>query len=190
LICQCERGHLWDESEHEKCPYCNPTEFGEFKVSAESDQFINVDPVVVTDISELYQPDTMPLMGVPVMEVPVLEVSNRKYEFTLGRLVCISGSGVGKSYELYNVKNYIAPGNGDESQIIVDTTGKKDIYVIICYDDKTNRFYAYMPPNSKKLCYINDCLLLTPAKLKDGDVIEISEIKSVFRFEVNDIENT
>ncbi|MBQ9157133.1 MAG: FHA domain-containing protein [Eubacterium sp.] len=95
-----------------------------------------------------------------------------------GWLVCTSGKDMGKDYRLVRGFNHVGRDPKMDIYLKTDPTVTRDTHCSIVYDDKENQFFVV--PGNGTLTYFKGEIVRRPAKLLDGDELEIGESRFVF----------
>lgn len=166
-LVECGNGHIYDDSLHQACPYCNGggrrMEFG----AGAGEAGKTVAPRSYTPSSEG--------MGKTVAAIR----KSMEREPVAGWFVCVDGSDKGKDYRILARNNTIGRDERMDICIHGDETISRESHARVGYDEKHNVFHL-IPGESANNIYLNGEPVYIPSKMTQGDVIEIGETRLVF----------
>lgn len=170
-IVQCVKGHFYDSTKNESCPYCNG-EGGAIGIS---------EPIKVNTQRSI-EPSGIasgPLYKEDEQKTVALIKNNIGIDPVVGWLVCIEGVDKGKDYRIRAQRNFIGRGESMDICVRGDQTISRDGHAVISYNERKSSF-TLAPGNSKGITYVNDEEVLMGVTLKAYDVIEIGNTKLLF----------
>lgn len=206
-LVRCESGHFYDADRFQSCPHCvggpapagGPMGGGMMDATApytnfdNSDVFDNPTAAVTMPANNpappMFEQATVSDAGLDVFgeleEVSDEDKTTRAImgdmndEPVVGWLVCVTGEEKGKSYTLKSGRNFV--GRGDDQDVVIkgDQSISRSKHVILLYDPKSRQFLV-QPGESHELSYLNDEVILNPAKLSLMDKLQIGETKLIF----------
>ena len=110
----------------------------------------------------------MDRMGKNVRKAPVV-----------GWLVCLTGDGLGRSYELKAGKNFIGRGQDQDVVLEGDRSVSRDKHAIIMYEPHERKFLA-IAGDSHELFYLNDKVVVSSEELNPFDTILLGQTQLIF----------
>lgn len=183
---RCEKGHFYDASKSQTCPYCNgiagsidltrPVNYNSQDISRtcplpeNKGEISKTRPIgsLSSNASNGDNEKTVALMKKDTGIDPIV-----------GWLVCIEGGDKGRDYRIHGERNFI--GRSEKMDICIhgDDTISREAHAIISYDVRKNKFRLYQG-ESKGIVYLNDEEVVMPVILKAYDLIEIGKTKLLF----------
>lgn len=184
-LVRCENGHFFDAERFTVCPHCNPS---------------------VANAAQPQQPQPRQPQNAPVPQKPQNSTSTPSQRLTdvvndakdsedlektigyfgevsfepvVGWLVAIEGKHFGEDFKLKTGRNFIGRAPGMDVQLSSDSSVSRERHAIVLYEPKNNIFLV-QPGDSKELFYLNDSVVLSPEKIKSGDVLTIGASKLLF----------
>lgn len=190
-LVRCKHGHFFDGGKYDECPHCNNTKIPDVTVYVgdkyniyededtvtneeipEADEVVHEDVFSVSDDGNKRQSDadnyTVHYFQKTIGTEPVV-----------GWLVCISGVHFGEDFKIKSGRNFIGRSGNMNISLSADKAVSRDKHAILTYDPKSNSFMI-QPGDSSELCYLNDEIILVPAKLKANDRISLGETELMF----------
>jgi hypothetical protein len=181
---QCTSGHVYDDAKTPVCPYCtgngNVGVTRPLNAGIAAPVFPKTSPVASSVI-----PKTMPLDNPETNKTMALNLNEKGIDPVRGWLICVDGEKKGKDFRICGEKNYIGRLRSNDICLDFDNSVSKEANAVISYDSRGNKFFI-QPGDGKNNIYVNDNLLLSPAPLKDYDMVEIGQTKLIFRSLCND----
>lgn len=197
---QCERGHIYDETVHASCPYCNQTSGAGIRpLDNGGPDFPKTAPLDTSggpDFPKTAPLDTSSAPGFPKtapLEMPTPKAPKKEMSATIalnsndeglspvcGWLVVTEGVKKGTSFVIHSEKNSIGRGSQFDINLSFDKAISKEGDAIVTYDSRGKKFFITLAAGKNNI-YHNGALLLTPEEIKDYDVLEIGTTKLVFR---------
>lgn len=170
-IVQCLKGHFYDSSINEECPYCQG-KGGALGIS----EPIKVNAQKEEDLSGIKLTNGADGEG---QKTVALIKNNIGIDPVVGWLVCVEGKNRGKDYRIRAQRNFI--GRGDSMDICIrgDQTVSRDGHAVISYNSRKSTF-TLAPGTSNGITYVNDEEVLMGTMLHAFDVIEVGETKLMF----------
>lgn len=164
---KCERGHYFDASLHEICPYCKETNVGV----------------------------TMPLGMQDGVTMPIFEAMNNAesdegrtvalikedmgIDPVVGWLVCMSGTEKGRDYRIHSDNNYVGRSERMDICIRGDETISRENQAVITYDTK-ERSYFFSPGDGRSIVRINEKAVFQTMEIKAYDKLTIGKTVLLF----------
>lgn len=199
---RCPKGHYYDADKYDSCPSCKNDEnqtqgfdpnggngdgddrtVGSLKVEKEHDKqkgrMEEDDATQASFVSINYGSDAKNKgVAFDTDENPITRP-------VVGWLVCVEGSNIGQSFNLYPGRNFI--GRSDEMDISLkgDREISRDKHAIVIYDPRHRKYYAEAG-EAHSLFYVNDEMVTRSILLKDRDILELGKNKLVFVAFCND----
>lgn len=164
---ECENGHIYEETQHAQCPYCNGG--GSQIVFGTSEVGVTVAPASYQ--SNAKQEDIGKTVGV--------FQKTMKMEPVVGWFVCIEGPDKGKDFRILAKNNSIGRSEKMDICIKKDNTISRENHARVAYDEKHNTFHL-IPGDSSNNIYIGEEPIYVPTKLEAESVVELGESKLVF----------
>ena len=96
-----------------------------------------------------------------------------------GWLVCIEGEDFGGSFTVKSGRNFIGRAANMDIVLHGDNSISREKHAIILYEPKRREFIA-QAGESRELFYLNDEVVLNPARLKQNDVLTIGNTRLMF----------
>jgi hypothetical protein len=100
-------------------------------------------------------------------------------EPVVGWMVCVGGPHLGEDFRLKSGRNFIGRSVGQDVVIARDNSVSREQHAVVVYEPRSCAFMV-LPGDSKELCYINDCAVLTPQGLKLYDRLKVGETELMF----------
>lgn len=174
-ITECGRGHIYDMSQYNECPYCNSSRI-EYNYG---DNNKTISPENNGNTNKTIAPDGY--LRRKGEENKTVGIFKKTYniEPVVGWLVCIEGPERGKDYHLWARINTIGRSENMDVCIKRDTTISKENHARLAYDIKHNN-YQLIPADSTNNIYVNDEPVYIPVKLNAYDEIEFGNSKMLF----------
>lgn len=199
---QCERGHIYDETAYQACPYCNQAGgAGTRPLNSPAPGFPKTAPMNAGGAPDFPKtapvnaggapgfPPTMPLDAPAAPARPKKEMSatvalnsneTTGMQPVCGWLVVTEGDHKGESFVIHSEKNGIGRGSQFDINLSFDKAISKEGDAVVTYDSRGKKFFITLSAGKNNV-YHNGNLLLTPEEVKDYDVIEVGATKLVFR---------
>jgi len=197
-LVKCQNGHFYDESRFDSCPHCvSGPGVGE-NVTV---PMINTGSDVVTaaitgaashsEVTEAHSnPSLMEAVKSAIGGSASQAAGNDEktvgfysrsigVEPVVGWLVCVKGGHFGEDFRLKSGRNFVGRANEMDVVISKDTAVSREKHSVVVYEPKGRKFIV-MPGESKELCYLNGSVVLTPAELKQGDMLTVGESNLMF----------
>ncbi|MCC8066365.1 MAG: FHA domain-containing protein [Clostridiales bacterium] len=191
-IIKCVRGHFYDSSKSDECPYCARTEqeteafqkvIQNSPNSSYSRAMADMEQEAVTQawrpvggmqdihLRNGYGTGTA---GISAGDEPVtvgLFSPGRGTAYVTGWLVCVDGPGKGRDYRICHGMNWIGSSPVMDIVLYSDAQVAPVRHCSIAYDGKSNRFFAVA--GSGSITYYNGSLLEDSHELHPGDELKI-----------------
>lgn len=180
-VIRCAGGHYYDDEKFSRCPHCGI--FSNLELNNEPRQKLENDERTVAMKPESIEEYTVALknMGNIVSDDQKtigLYSAEKGNDYVTGWLVCINGEEKGRDYRLHRGFNYVGRGLDMSVSIVDDLSISRQKHCAIVYDDLGNAFS--LVPTAGNTVYLNGELIMLPAQLKTGDLIQIGN--SEFEF--------
>lgn len=177
---QCSNGHIYDETKHGECPYCQiggNTSVRPLANTAEQPSFPKTMP-----LNAPAEPaaEECPKQKKEMSATVALNITDSGLNPVRGWLVVIDGVKKGLSFVIHSERNIIGRGADFDVNLSFDKAASKEGDAVITYDARKRRFYI-SPSAGKNNIYLNDSILLQPEEIKDYNILEVGETKFVFR---------
>lgn len=192
MITRCNNGHWYDTNTQKSCPICKlESEKLGIRLNdlEEDDKTISITEVDLSlgeELGAIIGNSVNNLTTQP--EEAVSEDGDKTISFgffgittiqpVTGWLVCLTGDERGKDFRLHSGKNFIGRSSSMDIMLIDDKTIARDKHASVVYDPKGNTFY--LSAEDGNTVYLNNEILNSPKKLRDGDEITVGE--TVLRF--------
>lgn len=169
-IVKCKKGHFYDNLKFSNCPVCADKSIVDDEATIASGLFdFNFDGESKTenfDENNDTQQQTIPLYMLENDSNPVT-----------GWLVSITGINRGKSYQIYDGRNFV--GRNASMDIIFDSEKmvSRENHFSIVFDKRNNTFYV-LPGNAP--VSVNNKLVSSPCLISEDDVISFANNELVF----------
>ncbi len=166
-LVKCNNGHFYDGEKYGACPHCGGG--SDNSMTAPADEPISTgstEPVTVP-IDEEVDPKT----------VPIYEYETGKP--VVGWLVCIEGTLIGRSFELFAGMNFIGRNKNNHICIPLDASVSREKHGIVIYDPRSKNFMI-QSGMSAELLYLNDSVVLQPVNLEPYDTLLLGTTKFLF----------
>ncbi len=186
---QCEKGHLYDDSRSNRCPYCSGESTLGTSISLQggvnlanveigaTEALPSVNEINVNDVL----PQTTPLQDTKYGATVFLDdEKNSEIKPVRGWLVVVEGKKCGMDFRIHTGQNKIGRSKSNDICFDFDQNISNNNCCSIIYDDRNNSFFLKSGDGTNNI-YVNNELLLDPIKIKDNDIIEIGKTKLVFR---------
>lgn len=181
---KCERGHYYDASIHEECPYCNKeSNVGmtmAFEASADDynktmalgadDSINNVTRPLFEAVQNAESDDgrTVALIQKEIGIDPVV-----------GWLVCVEGKEKGRDYKIHSDNNYVGRSERMDICIRGDETISRENQAVITYDTNEKKYY-FSPGDGRSIVRVNDKAIFQTVDLKAYDRLVIGKTGLLF----------
>lgn len=186
---KCERGHYYDASLHEECPYCMSE--GNSRVgktmaldasAAESSGNGNTIPLssVSADANV-----TKPLFaavqsaGDDEGRTVALIQTDLGIDPVVGWLVCLSGREKGRDYRIHSDNNYVGRSEKMDVCIRGDETISRENQAVITYDTNDSSYF-FSPGDGRSIVRVNDKAVFQTVELKAYDRLVIGKTELLF----------
>ncbi len=204
---KCSRGHYYDASTHQDCPYCNRSNALDMTVplnvnASALSMNSGVDKTMPVGMGMEQWDDerTMPMgmaasmdggtfMRMPGEQRPSGASDDGKtvamikmqqgIDPVVGWLVCLDGKEKGKDYQIHSDNNYI--GRSDKMDICIkgDETISRENQAIIIYDASDKSFY-FSPAEGRSIVRINGQAIFQTTKLQAYDKVTLGKTELLF----------
>lgn len=160
-ICRCKKGHFYDNAKFFQCPIClsEQKEDG-LPGSWQEDQTLDFSDGDDTVAIDLLQED-------------------RKANPVVGWLVCVRGEERGRDWRLSSGRNNLGTIYPADVLLGSQCSVLDSRLCSVVYDDKHKEFL--LVPGRGTLVFLNNCLLVEPTHLQDGDEISVGEYVLCFQ---------
>ncbi|MGN0004476.1 MAG: FHA domain-containing protein [Candidatus Gastranaerophilaceae bacterium] len=165
-VIKCKNNHFYDDKLYEACPICQTNGMGECLT-------------IPTKIDPYSEDKTERYCESVSQEQKTIYRSNgtEHKKFVTGWLVAIDGLEKGKSFQVFDGRNFIGRDFSMDIIIANDNEVSREKHMSIIYDKIENKFYAL---RGKNISYINGSLVDDAVELKENDIIDIGKGKYVF----------
>lgn len=162
-IIRCEKGHFYDNSKADSCPYCaaKGQTLEQRTVSLGEDGEKSNTVWMETEVH--VSGDDQKTVG---LNSPV-----RGNDYVTGWIVCTEGPEKGRDYRLHSGNNRIGRSSHLDVCIFTDPEISRDCHCNIVYEPIENKFY--LVPEAGGLTYIGDQMLQEMKVLENGDCFAI-----------------
>lgn len=196
VLKRCEHGHFYNGDKYQQCPRCVSKGIR----SAEPVTAAMVKPAAAAAPPAMEEPMTMPLQAgskEPVT-VPLQAAAGKAaqpknddektvsfyqsktgIEPVAGWLVCVAGDDFGRSFTIKSGRNFIGRAQSMDIVIHGDSSISREKHAVILYEPKRREFIA-QAGESRELFYLNDEVVLNPARLKAHDVLTVGNTSLMF----------
>lgn len=180
---QCERGHFYDETRHDSCPYCegaNQAAIGRTvaaQVAAQAGSLGKTVPLQENPNAAIGAA-VGPRVGDAGKTVGFFE-KDIGIDPTVGFLVCISGPHRGEDFRLRSGRNFIGREPRMDIALADDAQVSRENHAMVSYDGKHNAFML-SPGMGRGLTYLNTRQIEIAEPLNAYDVIEVGESRLMF----------
>lgn len=174
-IIQCPKGHYYEDSRDDTCPYCKKMASDTLENEDIGEQLTQYKTPVIDDEevpTEAY--------GENVKEeektIGIFTQEERNL-LTAGWLVCVKGIEKGASYPIYSGRCFV--GRDEMMDIVLrgDRTISRKQHCSLVYDPRANRFFAV---SGEGLVYINNRILSSTAELFENDILQLGDSAYLF----------
>lgn len=178
---KCERGHYYDASIHEECPYCNKES--------------NVGMTMALGVSAGDNSRTMPLTSAGNVTRPLFEAvqdaqdddgrtvaliqTDIGIDPVVGWLVCVEGKEKGRDYKIHSDNNYVGRSERMDICIRGDETISRENQAVITYDTNEKKYY-FSPGDGRSIVRVNGKAVFQTVDLKAYDRIVIGKTEFLF----------
>lgn len=171
-LIQCEKGHFYDDIKHNRCPYCNKND-RDTDFEKTISKAVNLgEHISHMQLTQMYSDNC----GDMDKTIGITSLGNGNRLVT-GWLVVKEGKSRGKSFPLYIGKNTI----GRSMKMDVALTDEEEVsrnnHFSVVFENKECVFYIV---EGTAPVMINNKILKGYMKLREGDVISVSNVKLVF----------
>lgn len=186
---KCENGHFYDEEKYAFCPHCKKeTAMGEPDLTVAMRSKVRVDQEQKAE--PLTEPSSM-FGSSSEMKKEIRKIQKEQNltvgyytdrigtEPVVGWLVCVYGTQKGKSFELYEGRNFIGRSSDMDVVLENDKTISRSKHAILIYEARKRVFLA-QAGESRGLFYVNDEVVLSNMILKAYDELLIGNTRLLF----------
>lgn len=169
-IVKCKKGHFYDNLKHSSCPACI------------DESSMNDEPTVASGLFDFnFEGESQTErfdenIDAEQNTIPLYMLENESNPVT-GWLVSISGNTKGKSYEIYDGRNFIGRNMSMDIVFDSDKTVSGENHFSIVFDKKNNTFYV-LPGNA--FVSVNENAVSSPCLISENDIISFGNNKLVF----------
>lgn len=171
-LVKCNNGHFYDGEKYGACPHCGGNSDNSVTAPVEEPKptpsITSVTESVTVPMEEDDDPKTVPIYGNYETGKPVV-----------GWLVCIEGSLLGRSFELFAGMNFIGRNRNNHICIPMDASVSREKHGIVIYDPRSKNFMI-QSGMSAELLYLNDTVVLQPINLNPYDTLLLGTTKFLF----------
>ncbi len=196
MVTRCKHGHWYDSGMYKSCPHCKQA--GE-RLGLWADDIEEDDHTVPIAEAGLFQGEELdalirkssgratPQEGGDGEEegqedgdktIAFGFFGMAKKEPVTGWLVCMTGSERGQDYRLHVGKNFIGRSPSMDVVLTDDKAISRKKHCSVIYEPKESTFYV--APEEGNPVYLNDQLLKTIERLKEGDKIMVGDTSLIF----------
>lgn len=169
-IVKCKKGHFYDNLKHSSCPAC----IDESSMNEETTVASGLFDFNFESESQTERFDEN--IDAEQNTIPLYMLENESNPVT-GWLVSISGNTKGKSYEIYDGRNFIGRNMSMDIVFDSDKTVSRENHFSIVFDKKNNTFYV-LPGNA--FVSVNENAVSSPCLISENDIISFGNNKLVF----------
>ena len=189
---KCMKGHFYDASVHQSCPYCENAGNGAgatVAINSAPVNSFNGDDSKTLPLgyqAQMQQTPVTPVASAPVgvqddddgRTVAIIH-SDLGIDPVVGWLVCVEGKEKGRDYRIHTDNNFI--GRSDKMDICIrgDETISRENHAIVSYDSIDKIFY-FSPGDGRSIVRLNDKAIFQTVEIKPYDRITVGKTKLVF----------
>ncbi len=167
-LVKCNNGHFYDGEKYSTCPHCGGISNNSVTAPVEEPKPTPATEPVTEPIDDDADSKTVPMYGNYETGKPVV-----------GWLVCIEGSLLGRSFELFAGMNFIGRNKNNHICIPLDASVSREKHGIVIYDPRSKTFMI-QSGMSAELLYLNDAVVLQPVNLNPYDTLLLGTTKFLF----------
>lgn len=174
---QCAKGHFYDETRYEECPYCQQaaqssgsTPGGVGKTVALQNQLVGK-TIPLNEASSLPSSARGKTVG--------LIKSDTGIDPAVGFLVCVSGVHKGADFRLRSGRNFIGRTPDMDVSLPDDDTVSRENHSMVSYDSRNNLF-TLVPGTGRGITYLNGNAVESATGLTAYDEISVGKSSLLF----------
>jgi ssDNA-binding Zn-finger/Zn-ribbon topoisomerase 1 len=182
-IVRCKNGHFYDCSKYPKCPHCGvgmeinrENEITQAGSSLREQSTVAKNNPAGTD--PLREAKTEAHRGSDGVKTVGIYAKKLKMDPVVGWLVCIKGPEKGRDYRLHHGRNFIGRSAKMDVSIFEDDQISRDSHASVIYEPRKGDFI--LAGGEGTAVTLNGQAVISPEKLKDGDVISIGATELEF----------